>query len=138
MLLDQRVVCGIGNVYKSEALWALRVDPFAPVGALDDDLLGAIYAEARRQMLAAVAGGREGPHRIYRQPACPRCGGPGQRPRPGRRRAHDVLVRILSCFSGRPATLNVRRGTGAPARPHGGTCSGGRRERAQPRRDRRP
>ncbi len=37
MLLDQRVVCGIGNLYKSEALWALRVDPFAPVGALDDD-----------------------------------------------------------------------------------------------------
>ena len=27
-------------------------------------------------MLAAVRGGREGPHRIYRQPRCPRCGGP--------------------------------------------------------------
>jgi len=76
LLLDQRVACGIGNLYKSEALWALRVDPFAPIGALDDDVLGAVYAEARRQMLAAVAGGREGPHRIYRQPACPRCGGP--------------------------------------------------------------
>jgi endonuclease VIII len=76
LLLDQRVVCGIGNLYKSEALWVERVDPFAPIGALDDALLGAVYAEARRQMLAAVAGGREAPHRIYRQPACPRCRGP--------------------------------------------------------------
>ena len=29
LLLDQQVTCGIGNVYKSEALWAQRVDPFA-------------------------------------------------------------------------------------------------------------
>jgi endonuclease-8 len=76
LLLDQRIACGIGNVYKSEALWALRVDPFAPLGSLDDARLAALYAEARRQMLAAVAGGREAPHRIYRQPRCPRCGGP--------------------------------------------------------------
>jgi endonuclease-8 len=76
VLLDQRAACGIGNLYKSEALWAERVDPFAPLGSLDDELLAAVYAEARRQMLAAVEGGREPPHRIYRRPACPRCGGP--------------------------------------------------------------
>jgi endonuclease-8 len=76
LLLDQRVACGIGNVYKSEALWARRVDPFAPIGRLDDALLASLYAEARQRMLAAVADEREGPHRIYRQPRCPRCGGP--------------------------------------------------------------
>ena len=32
VLLDQRVACGVGNVYKSEVLWACGVDPFANVG----------------------------------------------------------------------------------------------------------
>jgi hypothetical protein len=36
-LLDQRVACGVGNVYKSEVLWACELNPFTPVGALDDD-----------------------------------------------------------------------------------------------------
>jgi len=35
MLLDQRIACGVGNVYKSEVLWACGVHPFTPVGALD-------------------------------------------------------------------------------------------------------
>jgi endonuclease-8 len=34
-LLDQRVACGVGNVYKSEVLWACELHPFTPVGALD-------------------------------------------------------------------------------------------------------
>jgi endonuclease-8 len=34
-LLDQRVACGVGNVYKSEVLWTCELDPFTPVGALD-------------------------------------------------------------------------------------------------------
>lgn len=37
VLLDQRVACGIGNVYKSEALWACRLSPFAPLASIDDD-----------------------------------------------------------------------------------------------------
>jgi endonuclease VIII len=36
-LLDQRVACGVGNVYKSEVLWAGELDPFTPVGALDNE-----------------------------------------------------------------------------------------------------
>src|SRR5262249_45102704 len=52
LVLDQRVACGIGNVYKSEALHAERVDPFAPIGALPDELLASVYEQARRQMLA--------------------------------------------------------------------------------------
>jgi endonuclease VIII len=35
-LLDQRVAAGIGNVYKSEVLFACGVDPFAPVSSLDE------------------------------------------------------------------------------------------------------
>ena len=36
VLLDQRVACGVGNVYKSEVLFVCGVDPFTPVAALDD------------------------------------------------------------------------------------------------------
>jgi len=35
-LLDQRVVCGVGNVYKSEALFLAGVDPWRPVGSLTE------------------------------------------------------------------------------------------------------
>jgi endonuclease-8 len=34
-LLEQRVACGIGNVYKSEVAFARRVDPFTPLADLD-------------------------------------------------------------------------------------------------------
>ncbi len=34
VLLDQRVMCGVGNVYRCEVLWATGVSPYAPVGAL--------------------------------------------------------------------------------------------------------
>jgi endonuclease VIII len=50
-IVDQRAVAGIGNVYKSEALWLERIDPFAPVSALDDDDLARLLAQARRLML---------------------------------------------------------------------------------------
>jgi len=33
-LLDQRIVCGIGNVYKSESLFLACVDPWRPVGSI--------------------------------------------------------------------------------------------------------
>ena len=35
VLLDQRIACGIGNVYKCETLWMCSVDPATPIGALD-------------------------------------------------------------------------------------------------------
>jgi endonuclease VIII len=35
VLLDQRVTCGVGNVYRSEILWACQIHPLAPVGMLD-------------------------------------------------------------------------------------------------------
>lgn len=47
LLLDQRVAAGIGNVYKSEVLFLERVDPLAPVAALDDAVLERLYARAR-------------------------------------------------------------------------------------------
>jgi endonuclease VIII len=74
VLLDQRLAAGIGNMFKSESLWACRVDPFLPATAVGDEQLAALYADARKQMGAAVAARRELPKRIYGRPACPRCG----------------------------------------------------------------
>jgi len=48
VLLDQRVASGIGNVYKSEVLWALRVSPFSELERIDDSVLIAIYERASR------------------------------------------------------------------------------------------
>ncbi len=49
-LLDQRVVAGIGNVFKSEILFVAGVQPFAAVGALSDDQLARILDVARELM----------------------------------------------------------------------------------------
>ena len=53
-LLNQRVVAGIGNVYKSEVLFICRVSPFAPVRTLDDVALRAIVETARKHLQANV------------------------------------------------------------------------------------
>ena len=34
VLLDQRVVAGVGNVYKSEVLFLEGINPFTPTGSL--------------------------------------------------------------------------------------------------------
>jgi endonuclease VIII len=36
VLLDQRVMCGVGNVYRCEVLWATGISPFAKVGTLSE------------------------------------------------------------------------------------------------------
>ena len=59
-LLDQRAVAGIGNVYKSEVLFAARVSPFARVDGLDDEMLGRLLDLARRFMQANARDGASG------------------------------------------------------------------------------
>ncbi len=51
-LLDQRIACGVGNVYKSEVCFACGVDPFTPVGDIDVDLRHALLATAARMLQA--------------------------------------------------------------------------------------
>jgi endonuclease VIII len=53
-ITDQRCLAGIGNMYKSEVLFAERVDPFASVSLLDDETLLRLVRSARRLMLANV------------------------------------------------------------------------------------
>lgn len=53
-LLDQTALAGIGNVYKSEVLFACGVNPFLAVAALSDERIAALIAAARRLMAANV------------------------------------------------------------------------------------
>lgn len=57
-LLNQRVVAGIGNIFKSESLFAAGVNPFALVGSLCDDVLRTILEHARDLMSRNVTGFR--------------------------------------------------------------------------------
>lgn len=68
-LLDQRLVAGVGNVYKSEALFLTGVDPWRPVGSLTRDEAAGIGAIAARLLAEGVRGG--GAIRTYRPPAAP-------------------------------------------------------------------
>ena len=56
-LLNQRVLAGIGNVYKSEILFVCRINPFALVRDLADEALADLIQAARRFLLANVAEG---------------------------------------------------------------------------------
>ena len=48
VLLDQAIAAGIGNVYKSEALWFERVSPFARLDSLDEQARSGLYQRASR------------------------------------------------------------------------------------------
>ncbi len=47
VLLNQQVVAGIGNIYKSEVLYACGINPFTRVEALDDAALQRIVKKGR-------------------------------------------------------------------------------------------
>lgn len=53
-LLNQRVVAGIGNVYKSEVLFACGVNPFGLVSSLHEATLATLLQTARKFMKANV------------------------------------------------------------------------------------
>jgi endonuclease VIII len=73
-LLDQTLLAGVGNIFKSEGCFAARADPWAPVADLDDEELERVVAATRRLMEKAVETGRR-PQRVYRRTRrpCPRC-----------------------------------------------------------------
>lgn len=104
-LLDQRALAGIGNVYKSEILFIDGVDPFAPIGNLDDATLERLVATAR-SLLAANATRAAGPERVTTGSARRRVGPLwvyGRAGRPCRRcgtrlvgRRHGALPRVTT------------------------------------------
>ena len=56
-LLNQRVLAGIGNVYKSEVLFACGVNPFARVSDVADAALRQLIETARKYLRANVSTG---------------------------------------------------------------------------------
>lgn len=81
-IMDQTALAGVGNIYKSETLFSLGLDPFAPVSAFDDAALAAVFARARRLMTSNLQGGmrtttRNQAQRFYvydrKGKACLRC-----------------------------------------------------------------
>ena len=86
VLLDQRIASGIGNVYKSETLFACRVNPFTRLRDLDDATVRSLFATAARLLQANLGGGNRttvatGGLAVYgrgRRP-CRVCGTPIQR-----------------------------------------------------------
>ncbi|MGW9307731.1 Fpg/Nei family DNA glycosylase [Saccharomonospora azurea] len=89
-LLDQSVVSGVGNVFRSEALHAVGIAPTRPCRELTTDEARALWAELRRMMAQAVEDGRivtvdaadrasipeAEARKVYKQEHCRDCGTP--------------------------------------------------------------
>ena len=56
-LLDQRNLCGIGNLWKAEACFLAKLDPWRPVGEVTDDQVLATVRAVRPLMLRSAQGG---------------------------------------------------------------------------------
>jgi endonuclease-8 len=95
VLLDQRVVAGIGNIFKCEALFEAAIAPPTPIGALAPAQIAATYAVAHRLMRLSVDatraslapnvapnvapnGSSRAAYRVYSRTGqpCPRCEAP--------------------------------------------------------------
>jgi formamidopyrimidine-DNA glycosylase len=55
VLLDQRVVAGLGNIYADEALWRARVSPLRPANELTPDEVGRVHRGIRAALRAGIA-----------------------------------------------------------------------------------
>ena len=103
VILDQRRLAGVGNIYADEALWRAHVHPLRPAGELGEDELRALHRGIRAALKAGIA--RQGATlRDYRTPdgssgrmqhefkvygregePCERCGRPIEKIRAGGR-----------------------------------------------------
>lgn len=75
-LLDQRIVAGLGNIWRAEACFDARVSPWTPTRAVTDAQALAAVRAARPRMQDSGRGGMQMRTRhIYRVPRCTQCGG---------------------------------------------------------------
>jgi endonuclease-8 len=63
-LLDQRLVAGIGNLWRAESLWEARVSPWRRLDMVTDDELRTVLDSAHRLMRTALDG-RRAPRQVY-------------------------------------------------------------------------
>ena len=99
LLMDQRFVAGIGNIYSDEALFEARLRFDRPAGSLSADEVGRLHRAVRTTLREAVAnrgsslrdaqyvdlfgapGAYQSRHRVYGREGepCPRCARPVRR-----------------------------------------------------------
>lgn len=72
VLLDQKVVAGLGNIYAAEALWRARIDPRTPARGLEAAQLAALVKGIKAAIADGFArqgryrdGTREHPFKVY-------------------------------------------------------------------------
>jgi formamidopyrimidine-DNA glycosylase len=103
LLLDQRVIAGVGNIYADEALWYARLHPLRPGGSLAPDELGDLLRGIRRALRKGIErqgaslrdystpdgerGGMQDEFAVYGRAGepCPRCAAPIEKTRAGGR-----------------------------------------------------
>ncbi len=54
VLMDQRYVVGVGNIYANEALYAARIDPSRAANRVTEDEYAVLLGEVRRILAAAI------------------------------------------------------------------------------------
>lgn len=81
ILLDQRVACGVGNVYRAEVLWASGLHPWTPADGFTRAHRIEVLGIAHRLLRANLGSGPRVTHRgglgVYgrERQGCARCGG---------------------------------------------------------------
>lgn len=88
ILMDQKIVAGIGNIYSDEILFQARIDPTARIDKLAPSQLKRLFLEMRRVLKTAVSRGAGSEQFVERMPKgfllprrkkggrCPRCRSP--------------------------------------------------------------
>ena len=74
-LLDQRLVAGIGNMWRAEALWRAELSPWRRLADLSEEDVYSALTEAAQLMRRSLDSGLR-QRAVYRQAGrpCPRCG----------------------------------------------------------------
>jgi formamidopyrimidine-DNA glycosylase len=103
VLLDQRVVAGLGNIYADEALWRARLSPLRPASSLRPDEVRALHRAIRTALRIGIdrqgstlrdyatpdgsSGAMQREFRVYGRAGepCPRCRAPIAKTRVGGR-----------------------------------------------------
>ncbi|WP_182879371.1 Fpg/Nei family DNA glycosylase [Microbispora sp. H10949] len=107
-LLDQRVLAGIGTIWRAETLWAARLSPWRVIGSIPPEELESLVSAAHRLMEASkdapfpVTSGDPRPGRsllVYgraRRP-CRRCGSPISRGEMGPQPSERLVYWCPAC-----------------------------------------
>jgi formamidopyrimidine-DNA glycosylase len=106
LLLDQKVIAGIGNIYADEALWLAQLHPLRATDSLSDDEIARLHSGIRLALLQGLehggstlrdyrnsygqSGENQEHFNVYdrRGAPCPRCGTPIEKIVVGQRGTH--------------------------------------------------